>query len=188
MIAEAKTRTRKVMTSSNTDEHYTPKEVIDAVLACFGSIDLDPCSNEPTDGSPNVPAGWHFIQEDDGLNRNWVALTLYMNPPYSDVKRWINKLTEEYESGHVQQAIALVKADPSTRWFQQIWESAEVVCFVDHRLRFHGTVKNSSAATFASAIAYFGSKPERFCDAFESLGPIVRVHRKSKEKAAATPL
>jgi hypothetical protein len=200
---------RRAMTSANSHEHYTPKEVIDAVLECFGEIDLDPCSNSPTDGEPNIPAAWHFTKEDDGLAQNWVATNAFLNPPYStfvldengdpipcrdekgaiahnsdgSVKYktrgcmgdWVAKLVEEYEAGHLQQAILLCKADTSTDWFQKIWQSATAVCFVDHRLKFHGTVEDGASATFASAIAYFGPHIEQFYRAFECLGPITQV-------------
>ena len=31
--------------SHESTEHYTPQYILDAVIACMGAIDLDPCSN-----------------------------------------------------------------------------------------------------------------------------------------------
>lgn len=154
-------------TSSKSDEHYTPQKVIEAVLECFDNvIDLDPCSN--SQHSPNVPAKNHYIVEDDGLTQPWKAEKVYMNPPYSEVKVWLQKLIAEYDVGNVTEAIALVKADTSTQWFGLVFAHATAICFVHHRLSFHapgGTQDNS--ATFASAVAYFGRNVENFYQSFE---------------------
>lgn len=164
---------RMVMTSSNTDDHWTPKEVIDAVLKCFDEyIELDPCSN---DGEPNVPAELAYCKDQDGLSCDWVADTLYMNPPYSEVKTWVQKLIHEIDQGHTKQAIALVKADTSTQWFKLLWENAQAVCFISHRLKFINEANQGNAATFASAVAYFGQDVDRFYHAFSPLGAVVQV-------------
>lgn len=33
------------LVSHESTEHYTPQYIIDAVIACMGAINLDPCSN-----------------------------------------------------------------------------------------------------------------------------------------------
>ena len=39
--------------SHESTEHYTPQYILDAVIACMGVIDLDPCSN-----SKEIPIMW----------------------------------------------------------------------------------------------------------------------------------
>lgn len=160
--------------SSKSDEHYTPKEIVDAVLELLGTIDLDPCSN--SHASPNVPAKRLYTQADDGLSKPWQAATVFMNPPYSDVERWVNKLCDEYAAGNIGDTIALVKGDTSTQWFQRIWEHAGAVCFPHHRLRFlNGDATQKNSATFASAVVYLGYDLDPFFKAFEGkVGVCVR--------------
>lgn len=165
---------RRVLTSSKTDEHYTPSEVLDCVYDCFSPIgvDLDPCSNAPV-GLANVAARRCFTIADDGLKQPWIAETVYMNPPYSRVAPWIKKAVAAYRDGSCKEIIALVKADTSTRWFSLIWQNATVICFVTRRLKFLNEANQGRAATFASAIVYFGANSEKFRRSFQSFGVFV---------------
>lgn len=152
--------------SQKTDEHYTPPEVLALVIKCLGSIHLDPCSNSHAD--PNVPAKEHYTIADDGLIQDWVAQTVFMNPPFSKNSIWIDKLIKEYRLGNIKEAIALVKADTSTRWFQPLWDYP--ICFCNRRLRFVG---NGNSALFASALVYFGNNPYKFQTVFnDTLGVV----------------
>ena len=60
--------------SSKSDEDYTPAKILNLVVACLVSIQLDPYSN--SHNSPNVPADKHFTLTDDGLKRRWKARTI----------------------------------------------------------------------------------------------------------------
>lgn len=155
--------------TSDTPEHYTPREIIDAVLACMGNIDLDPCSNSKTE--PNVPADFHYTIEDDGLTQVWQG-RVYMNPPYGrEIGKWVSKLCAEYEAGNVSEAIALVPARTDTDWFDQLIDDYKFHCFVHGRLQFIG---NDGNAPFPSAIVYLGTEWGSFYNAFRSFGRIVQ--------------
>lgn len=151
--------------SSDTPEHYTPAIVVAAVLKCLGSIELDPCSNSHQ--SPNIPADVHYTIEDNGLRQRWAG-NVYMNPPYGrEIGEWVQKLVDNYETGAVSAAIALVPARTDTQWWQTLRDYP--VCLVSGRLKF-GNAENS--APFPSAIFYLGNDIDRFYHAFSSLGDI----------------
>lgn len=155
--------------SSDTPEHYTPREIIEAVIACMGAIDLDPCSNSYA--NPNVPATTHYTVEDDGLAQTWQG-KVYMNPPYGrEIGKWVAKLRDEYDCGNVTEAIALVPARTDTDWFDQLIDGYRLHCFVHGRLQFIG---NDGNAPFPSALVYLGDKPENFFYTFRSFGRIVQ--------------
>jgi hypothetical protein len=152
--------------SSQTSEHYTPRVILDAVMACMGGIDLDPCSNP---GEPNVPAAArHYTEEDDGLSQPWQG-RVYMNSPYGPViGAWVRKLHSEYaEARNTTQAIALVPARPDTEWFRVLRDFP--VCFIAGRLTFIG---NDASAPFPSAAFYLGDVPDAFEAAFDGLGDV----------------
>jgi hypothetical protein len=152
--------------SSASPEHYTPKYVLDAVIDCFGEIELDPCSNNKE--HPNVPAKRHFTLEDDGLSLDWKAETLFMNPPYGRaIEPWIEKLVSSHSSGNVVSAIALVPARTDTQWFKRLRDYP--VCFVEGRITFVG---NEDPAPFPSAFFYLGARRDKFYQAFQHLGDI----------------
>lgn len=151
---------------SETPEHYTPRDVIDAAIACLGGIDIDPCSNA-RGADANVPARDHFTREDDGLSREWHG-TVYMNPPYGrEVDAWVAKLIEEHRAGRVTQAIALLPARPDTQWYRRLRDYKR--CEVEGRLTFIG---NNDPAPFPSVIFYLGCDDAQFIYCFDEFGDI----------------
>lgn len=165
--AKPKTNGMAVHFSSETPEHYTPREVIDAVIACMGGIDLDPCSNSRE--SPNVPATTHYTQADDGLRQEWQG-RVYMNPPYGrEIVDWVSKLVATYEGGEVTEAVALVPSRTDTKWWSILRDYP--VCLVSGRLKF-GEAENG--APFPSAVFYLGPAFEtgKFLRSFGHLGDI----------------
>lgn len=153
--------------SSATPEHYTPREIIDAALACMGAIDLDPCSNSHE--SPNVPATEHFTIDDDGLAQEWHG-RVYMNPPYGrDIVAWVEKLDTEHRAGRAIEALALVPARTDTQWWQTLRDYP--VCFITGRLKFINE-GNGESAPFPSAVIYLGTNIDHFYYAFNDLGDI----------------
>lgn len=164
--APAKAKHQQANASSDNPEHYTPLEIIDAVVACLGTIDLDPCSNSGT--TPNVPARRHYTVDDDGLSKPWNANTLFMNPPYGDeIDAWVTKLCEEHTAGHVSEAIALLPARPDTQWFGKLRDY--IVCNIRGRLTFIG---NDYPAPFPSVVFYLGEDIGKFYSHFSDFGDI----------------
>ncbi len=150
--------------SAKSDEHNTPGYFLDAVVGCLGAIDLDPCSNSRD--NPNVPAGKHLTIEDNGLIHDWKG-RVFINPPFSKVKGFLEKLIAEMESGRVSEAIMLTKNDTRTHWFGLLRKNAQALCFVEGYHKF-GSAENS--ATFGVLLSYFGNNPGRFCDVFGQFG------------------
>lgn len=106
-------------------EWYTPPEIFEALDFVF---DLDPCS--PGEGLSYVPARRHYTAADDGLSLPWEG-TVFMNPPYGPhTKVWMRRLAEHGDG------IALVFARTDVKWFQEFGTKADLVCFVDGRIRF----------------------------------------------------
>lgn len=166
--------------TSETDEWYTPKEIIESVLKVFGGqIDVDPCSNSSTD--PNIPAEVHFTKDENGLTKPWFG-RIYMNPPYGrDIKDWVLKLIEEYQKGNVEEAIALVPARIDTEWFAAF--DPHPWCGVKGRLKFSD---NPNSAPFPSAIFYLGRDEdleglERFFREFCTHGIIYQTIQQQME-------
>lgn len=159
---------RSVHFSSNSVQWYTPPHVIERVRRSLGSIELDPCA----EAEKSVPALNHFTEEDNGLKHEWWG-TVYMNPPYGKgdkgIVPWVRKLTEEYESGRVTAALALVPARTDTAWFAMLRDYPR--CFIRGRLKFSGY---DNSASFPSAAFYLGDDEPAFIEAFKDLGDIFR--------------
>jgi len=154
--------------SSEKPEHYTPAEILEAVVACLGAIDLDPCSNSRE--RPNVTAAQHFTRADDGLSKDWCG-RVFMNPPYGrEIDEWIRKLVDEVTAGRVTAAIALLPGRIDTAWFRRLRDF--LWCSIEGRLTFIG---NKDPAPFPSIVVYLdgdGSGYGDFHRAFRNLGDI----------------
>jgi hypothetical protein len=98
------------------------------ILAALGSFDLDPCSPVRR---PWTTAAAHLTLDDDGLHEEWEG-RVWLNPPYSQVEAWMERMVEHGEG------TALVFARTETRWWQEhVWPHAAAVLFLAGRLTFH---------------------------------------------------
>jgi hypothetical protein len=120
--------------SSESAEHYTPKDIVERARLALGGIDLDPASC--AEANRVVQAENYFTAEEDGFVRGWRG-RVFLNPPgglsdnlqrpvkakcrengscglpighthegvQSNQKKWWYKLAREYESGNVTTAI-----------------------------------------------------------------------------------
>jgi DNA N-6-adenine-methyltransferase (Dam) len=175
----------KTAFSSRSNEHLTPRVVLDAVLDVLGEIDLDPCAEKKGRGA-NVPALEHFIEKDDGLSKSWRG-RVFMNPPYGDaVSAWVDYLAAAYVSGAVSDAIVLIAARTDTGWFNVKAFQAAPVCFVIGRLNFTGANTTAGSAPFPSAIFYLGKAHraafERRFSELGSIRPPAMITRRVKTK------
>jgi phage N-6-adenine-methyltransferase len=160
--------------SSNSKEWYTPLHIISLAQQVLGEINLDPAT---TDEANTVIQAKHiFTPETNGLEREWRASTLWLNPPYGDViEQWVEKLIHEYRQGHFKAGIALLPARTDTAWWQLIRDYPR--CFIIGRISFWlpgGETKYG--APFPSAAVYFGQDVPLFSDVFSAVGDtFVRV-------------
>ncbi len=150
---------------SEKDDWHTPPEVIQCVVAVLGKIDLDPCSN--WFGPPNVPAGIHYTENEDGLKQEWIG-RVYMNPPYGrEISNWVDRLCNEYLNGNVTEAVALVPSRTDTKWFRQFRNFPR--CFIWGRLKFS---EEETSAPFPSMAVYLGRNKRKFVKVFGEMGDI----------------
>ncbi len=160
-----------ILHSSKTPEWYTPPSIINLATQCLGQIDLDPASN-PT-AQQWINADRYYTQSDDGLTKDWHG-KIWLNPPYGNgiTNRWVSKLINEYESGNVTEAIALLRAAVSSSWFNKL-ASSYPRCETFKRIRFvdaHGVEQASPA--HGNVFFYLGKNTKRFTDVFSEIGII----------------
>lgn len=166
--AERTPRVNAGLYSSATPEWYTPEKIVDRVVAVFGQIDLDPCSNSDDWREAAIPAEAYYTKDNDGLAQPWNG-RVYMNPPYGDeIAVWVDRMVRAYTSGEITDAIALLPARTDTAWFQPLLDYP--VCLIRGRLKFSGS---DNSAPFPSAIVYLGKDITLFKDYFHDVGRII---------------
>jgi ParB family chromosome partitioning protein len=148
------------------DEWYTRHQIIEAVRAVLGKIDLDPASCEAANAV--VRATRYFTIDDDGLSQRWAG-KVWLNPPYSRGKigPFVDKIIKHVQDGSVSHAIVLVNSDTSTQWFSKLYRHADSVCFPKRRLKFWKSDRTvTKGAIYPSAVFYFGPDRQLFDQEF----------------------
>lgn len=149
-------------------ESYTPEKYIESARIVMGSIDLDPASNEQA--NETVKASKYFNIDDDGLAQNWFG-KIFLNPPYKqpEIENFIIKLTKEYSSESIDEAILLTNNNTDTDWFK-IASELSIMCFTDHRIKFELRDGKTTQPTTGQIFFYFGENKEGFKQEFKAHG------------------
>lgn len=143
-------------------EWYTPPEIFEALGLTF---DLDPCSPGP--GKSYVPTLKHYTIHDNGLLSPWNQDLVWVNPPYGPYTRvWMEKLANHGNG------IALVFARTDVAWFQKHGVKADVICFINSRVRFfQGDITKRGGSPGAGSMLLAYGKKAADALAQSGLGP-----------------
>jgi len=162
------------LTSTNTkasvrDLWETPAWLVKQVSKILNvQFVLDPCCTEK-----NKKAGCFFTPEVNGLAMDWAAdldcwmdggrfissPAAFVNPPFSQLDEWIQKVIEESQKGLT---IALVHPDtPDTAWYQKIEDNCLLQLVPTSRVNFVDpeTGLEKSGVNFPSCISVFNGFP-----------------------------
>jgi ParB family chromosome partitioning protein len=169
-IKSIRKATHQLLTSSNSNEWYTPARYVDAARAVMGGIDLDPASC--VQANEIVQAHTFYTIEDDGLEQSWYG-HVWLNPPYGGLAGlFVERLIQDYELGLVEEAIVLVNAHATdTAWFQPLFDYP--LCFTDHRIDFTPSGHQKTRSTNGSVFVYLGTKSHAFLEHFEVFGAVL---------------
>lgn len=120
-----------------TDDWWTPIEIVHSL----GHFDLDPCGNK-------LHKTANTIYESNGLDLPWFG-RIWMNPPYSEAAKWVNKFIEHGNG------VALMFARTDTKWCQKLLQNCQYVYFIKGRISFlKGGVKQNGTGGAPSALFY----------------------------------
>ncbi|HYS44063.1 MAG TPA: DNA N-6-adenine-methyltransferase [Geobacteraceae bacterium] len=155
--------------NSGDNEWYTPAPYITAATAVMGGIDLDPASSDIA--NELIRAAHYFTEKDSGLDHTWYG-RVWMNPPYAQplIREFSDKLSGEFRSGNVTEAIVLVNNATETAWFQVLGQEASAFCAPRGRLRFWYPGKESASPLQGQMILYMGISPGKFINEFRQFG------------------
>jgi hypothetical protein len=170
-------------------EIYTPESIVDAILAVWPHIALDPCygpgSIVPASEAYYVPPRYEVTYkknktgavtektvtvfkaapgELDGLVEPWLDYT-YCNPPFKHLAAWLKKACLEGANGE-KEIMLLCPTRGNRKWFRAAKKKATKVLELDP-LKFLGY---ASAFPAPLCIFYFGQAGAVFEQAFKHLG------------------
>jgi len=161
-----------VMFSRKSDHWMTPPDFFDKINDVF-KFTLDPCANKNnTLGLPKF-----FTDEHDGLSQNWSGETVFINPPFSNIKEWMEKAVEEHVN-HGTAIACLVPSRTDTRWFQNSVVYAKYILLIRGRLKFENPLIDDdkiTSAPFPSCLIIFSELDEKSKFGLKSLGLLLAI-------------
>jgi phage N-6-adenine-methyltransferase len=167
------------------DEWYTPARYIKAVHAVMGGIDLDPASSP--EANEVVRAAQYFTAADNGLSLPWGG-RVFLNPPYSLLGPFCDKLSMHYHAGEVIEACALTSNATETGWFQDLAENASAICFPRGRISFrHHDKMRTPTGWQGQAVFYLGLNPTLFQETLGCFGKIFALRRGTSQAGGPSP-
>lgn len=170
----------QVTSQKGNDERGTPPTFVRKLKNAIGGMfDLDPCSG----AEPQPIATTRFTKEDNGLAQDWRGYnTVFVNPPYSDLKAWLKKVEREATRDDPEApdlVICLLPGNTSTQWFQKYAAKGDYLCLIEGRLTFHGT---DQSAPFASILSVFGNDLDD--DVLSTIGDMGTLYTKAEVEQA----
>lgn len=135
------------LTSSQSDEWTTPEWIFKQLDDEFG-FNLDPCCTHDS-----ALCERHYTKEEDGLKKSWGGATVFVNPPYSQISKWVEKsYTESLKPGTL--VCMLIPARTDTKYFHDYILNRSEVRFIKGRLKFS---ESKNSAPFPSMVVIFRS-------------------------------
>lgn len=140
---------------SEKDEWITPPKIIDPLEAFYG-IDLDPCAGMKA----NHATRNYRLPAVNGLDADWDAETVFVNPPFSEKEKWLKKAVEEYEAGRADRIFFLTpdSTDVKSWWHGQIVPNFRATWFPEGRVNYINPhdMEQKKAVSFGSALSIMG--------------------------------
>ena len=148
MSARGKQALSRALFTSGRQDWGTPDDIFADLHAEFG-FTVDVCAHKD---NAKLPRYWS--PSENALWQSWKGERCWMNPPYSEIGRWMSRAFEAWEAGAF--VVALVPSRTDTRWWHDYAMKATEIRFVKGRLRFGGS---ANGAPFPSAVLIFGQMP-----------------------------
>lgn len=181
----AKSQAMALLTSKNSNEWYTPPDIIERARTALGGIELDPCT-------ARAPQAWikaeRYYTLENPVNpeaHDLTAKTAWCNPPFDNTAAWVNLLSSKVQEGRINRAIMLVNNAAGYAWFERAWRLWPIIS-LEKRLHFieaESGVPAAAAAKKAQVLIYmqlFNANPRvgehyytPFVNAFGSLGKLI---------------
>lgn len=120
---------------------------------------------DPAASKQNAKCAKYYTVDDDGLSKDWQGESVYINPPYSQNKKWVSKALFEASKPETT-VVVLIPARTDTVFWHDYIMKATKVHFVRGRLTFELNGKpildakgRPMPAPFPSAVAVFQNSP-----------------------------
>jgi hypothetical protein len=169
-------------TGKESNENYTPIDLIELVHSFYGYPELDPFSCETANRV--IKAQKIFTIQGDGFTQDWRGYkTIWLNPLYSAgflepvVDKIIDLLELEYP-----EIFLLTNTDNSTAWYEKALGRCDRFILPHTRLTFYSPKraaegKKQDQNRVSQTLFYFGQQPQRIEAVFRYWGTVCQTSK-----------
>lgn len=122
---------------STENKSFTPAEIKNlwqTPKSLFNNLNLEfEFTGDVAASHSNALIDNFYTEEDDALKQRWFKVS-WCNPPYDNIKPWVEKAIQQHEQGKA--IVMLVPADTSVQWFKSAFNNCNEVRFISGRLSF----------------------------------------------------
>lgn len=137
------------------DSRFTPPDFMEHVHAAFGEIDIDPCAHRL---SPVVARRRILLDEGgDGLVDDWSGRLAFVNPPFSELTRWLERAHAEWSVGRVETVVCLVPVRTDSALFHDRISTDADIYLLRGRIRFLDPKGRAQPTPFSLMVLTFGT-------------------------------
>ena len=141
------------------DSRFTPPDFMAAIYAAFGEIDLDPCGHVL---SPVIARRRILLSEGgDGLTDAWSGRLVFVNPPFSELLKWLQRAHGQWRAGTVETVVCLGPVRTDSRWFHDTLSADADIYLLRGRVRFLDPRGQGQHTPFSLMIVTLGATAEQ---------------------------
>ena len=138
---------------SDFQEWETPPELFNYLDQQF-DFTLDAAATDRT-----AKCDKYFTPEEDGLKQSWEDERVFLNPPFSDLAEWLEKVWEERERAEVI-AVIMGPSTDTRYWHDYVMKADELWMFKSRPNYIRHGEEGNSGSTFPTVLAVFTGENE----------------------------
>ncbi|WP_442678327.1 DNA N-6-adenine-methyltransferase [Sphingomonas sp. ASY06-1R] len=143
----------------NRDSRFTPTDFLANIYAAFGEIDVDPCGSVL---SPVIAHRRILLSEGgDGLVDDWAGRVAFVNPPYSELIKWLRRAHDQWRAGKVETVVCLVPVRTDSAWFHDTLSADADIYLLQGRVKFLDPGGKSQHTPFSLMVLGLGVTVEQ---------------------------
>lgn len=141
------------------DSRFTPPGFMAGIYAAFGEIDLDPCANLL---SPVIAKRRILLSEGgDGLTQDWSGRLAFVNPPFSELLKWLRRAHDQWRAGNVETVVCLVPVRTCSAWFHETLSTDADIYLLQGRVRFLDSRGKGQHTPFSLMLVALGASADQ---------------------------
>lgn len=141
------------------DSRFTPPDFMMPIYAAFGEVDIDPCAHSL---SPVIARRRITLSNGgDGLVEDWSGRLAFVNPPFSQLLKWLRRAHDQWQAGNVETVICLVPVRTDSAWFHDTLSATADIYLLRGRVRFLNLAGKGQHTPFSLMVVALGATAEQ---------------------------